>query len=97
MPRKNYSKVSTKKSEEKQLTIDEMDLVEKVEDIKGCVDGCENLRVREEPSKEANVLSIIKKAEIVTVDIDNSKRDFYKVKTQNGVEGYCMKKFIKIK
>lgn len=63
----------------------------------GIVDGCDRLFVRKGPSKEFESLCIIDKASSLAIDLKNSTDDFYKVKTSNGVEGYCMKKFIIIK
>lgn len=63
----------------------------------GFVDNCENLRVRKESNPYSEILCIISNLSEVVIDVDNSTDDFYKVKTSEGVEGYCMKKFITIK
>lgn len=63
----------------------------------GFVDGCNSLRVRKESSVDSEELCIIAKSTEVVIDLENSTEDFYKVTTSEGVEGYCMKKFITIK
>jgi hypothetical protein len=66
------------------------------DDIIGVVDGCSKLNVRKEANAEAAVLATLSKGAKVKVDIDESTDDFYKVCTEAGVEGYCMKKYINI-
>ena len=65
---------------------------------KGVVSGCDRLNVRADSSKESNVLSILECKVEVKVDLSNNNEtsEFYKVITPDGVEGYCMKKFITI-
>lgn len=70
---------------------------ETVQPTVGFVDGCKCLRVREESNVDSKELCIINKLSEVVIDLDNSTDYFYKVKTSEGVEGYCMKKFITIK
>lgn len=63
----------------------------------GYIDGCDKLNVRMESNKDSGVVVILDKSTEVTIDLDNSTDDFYKIMTSEGVEGYCMKKFITIK
>ena len=62
----------------------------------GIVD-CEKLYVRKEATTNSEPITIINKSEEVSIDLNESTEDFYKVHTTFGVEGYCMKKFINIK
>lgn len=66
------------------------------EPIEGFVSGCEKLNVREEPNKNADVVCVIEKNANVIIDVDDSTDSFYKVCTEAGAEGYCMKDFITI-
>lgn len=69
-----------------------------VETVVGVVSGCEKLNLRAEANKDSKILTILDKNTELIVDIDASTtEDFYKVITNAGVEGYCMKKFITIK
>lgn len=62
----------------------------------GKVVGCVKLNVREEPSTKASVVFEITVGSTVFIDETCSTDEFYKICTEHGVEGYCMKKFIEI-
>ena len=66
--------------------------------VDGIVSNCELLNIRKESSKDAEVLCTVGVNTIVKVDltVDKEAEEFYKIVTPNGVEGYCMKKFITI-
>lgn len=63
----------------------------------GVVTDCTKLRVRREPSVDAEVLAIIDALSEVKVDVDAATDDFYKVCTAAGIEGFCMRKYIALK
>lgn len=67
------------------------------EPIVGVVSGCAKLRVRNNPSIMGEVICEIKEGTIVIIDEDKSTVEFYKVVTEAGAEGYCMKKYIDLK
>lgn len=69
---------------------------ETTDGIVGVVTECARLRVRKEPSLEADILTVIPLGTEVRVDIFESTNDFYKICTGNGVEGYCMQKYINV-
>lgn len=83
--------------EQAQEIVEESQKVEESVPIVGFVDNCECLRVRKESNVDSEELCIINKLSKVVIDLDNSTDYFYKVTTSEGVEGYCMKKFITIK
>lgn len=62
----------------------------------GKVIDCVKLNVREEPSTKAFVVFEIPVGSTVFIDETCSTDEFYKICTEHGVEGYCMKKFIEI-
>ena len=66
------------------------------ESIVGIVSECSRLRVRSYPELDANVICEIDAGAQVVIDNAESTEDFYKVCTETGIDGYCMKKFIKI-
>lgn len=70
---------------------------EKSESTVGVVSNCAKLRVRKAPNVKAEVLCEIANLSAVVIEPTKSTEDFYKVCTENGVEGYCMKKFITVK
>lgn len=63
------------------------------------ITGCTRLNVRKEPSKDSEVVCVITSGNTITVCMEYSTEDFYKVHTTVGetlVEGYCMKQFISV-
>lgn len=63
---------------------------------KGMVVDCARLNVRKKPKADAEVVVIIDRWANVLIDEENSTKSFYKVCTEAGVEGYCMKQYIRI-
>lgn len=84
-------------AEQAKEIVEELQEVEEAVPTVGFVDNCECLRVRKESNVDSEELCIINKLSEVVIDLDNSTDYFYKVTTSEGVEGYCMKKFITIK
>lgn len=62
----------------------------------GVVSGCEKLNVRNRPSTNATIITTVKKGDELVLDACPSD-EFYKVTLANGINGYCMKKFITVK
>lgn len=62
----------------------------------GMVVDCARLNVRKKPKVDAEVVVIINRWANVLIDDENSTKSFYKVCTEAGVEGYCMKQYIRI-
>jgi uncharacterized protein YgiM (DUF1202 family) len=69
--------------------------VEKHEDVFGTV-NCSLLNVRTEPKADAEILMTIEHGTKITISESESTEDFYKVYNSSGIEGFCMKEFIKI-
>ena len=65
-------------------------------EVLGVVTGCNLLNVRSQPEADSDVITVIPIDSIVTISDVNASQDFYKVLIGD-LEGYCMKKFIKIK
>lgn len=61
----------------------------------GRVVDCVKLNVRKMPNRNSDVLAEVKAGSEVMIDEENSTYEFYKVCTESGIEGYCMKNFIK--
>lgn len=70
--------------------------VEETKTITGVVVDCPRLRVRAAANKNAEVLCEINVDSKVLISEKESTNEFYKVCTEAGVEGYCMKQFIGI-
>ena len=65
-------------------------------EVLGVVTGCNLLNVRSKPEPNSEVLTVIPIDSVITISDVNASQDFYKVLVGD-LEGYCMKKFIKIK
>lgn len=64
--------------------------------ISGVINGCDRLNIRSEASKTSDVIGTITKEDTLVIDENKSTEDFYKVTTSNGLDGYCVKQFVKI-
>ena len=60
----------------------------------GIVANCAKLNVRANANTTADVVCILDAASEVTIDVENSTEDWFKVRTATGINGYCMRKFI---
>lgn len=108
----NYSKHHNNQSREiinENLTEESKDLVneevtnESVNNntpniVTGTVFGAYKLYVRKDSNKEAESICTIDENSVVQIDLNatDSDNEFYKITTSDGIEGYCMKKFISI-
>ena len=68
----------------------------KQEALMGVVVNCMNLNIRKDPTQASRSLGIIGSDTVVKVCDDESVSGFYKVKTGDGISGYCMSEFIKL-
>lgn len=80
---------------ETETPVVETPVVEK-KTVMGVVVDCIKLRVRKAPTTSAIVLCEIDCGAEVAIDEKKSNKEFFKVCTEAGVDGYCMKKFIKV-
>lgn len=104
----NYNNMSKKNDKKDDLDLNEnTDITTYVDDIDnnvndsvdnfneiGTVIGCEKLRVRPAPDTDQEEISLIDNGSTVKISLEDSTEEFYKVRTDDGIEGYCMKSFI---
>lgn len=64
--------------------------------IKGKVIDCTRLNVRRKPNKDSEVNCIIDVDSVVEINENKSNDEWYRVTTDNGVYGYCMKRYISL-
>ena len=65
----------------------------------GIVHNCAKLNLRRSPLKDddgKNIVSVLVAGTAVIIDDEKSADEFYKVTTEDGLEGYCMKQFIRL-
>lgn len=65
------------------------------EPVMAVVTDCQKLNVREEPKADAKVIEKIDVNSEVMIDMTESTNEFYKIYTSSGVDGFCMRKYIK--
>ena len=70
--------------------------VEKEAPKVGVVDNCVRLNIRVAPRITADVRLIINKGDEVTLCEKQPKGEWFRVRTQDNTEGFCMKKYITI-
>ena len=70
--------------------------VEKEAPKVGVVDNCVRLNIRVAPRITADVRLIIEKGDEVTLCEKQPKGEWFRVRTQDNTEGFCMKKYITI-
>ena len=65
-------------------------------EVIGKISGFEKLYVRRESNKDSEPVGIVTDKDDLSIDLSHSTDTFYKVITSNGLEGYCVKEFVKI-
>lgn len=71
--------------------------VEPVVEVKGVVVNCGKLNVRKQPDSNADVVTAIPVGIEVSIDMDASTKDYYKVNVGADIVGFCVKDYITIK
>lgn len=98
MSRKDYTRFSNKepRKESQQTFSDDAELEVATEETPkiGIVTDCTRLNVRKLPNVKAEVLCTVNTSDNLEINEKKSTNVFYKVTTSNGVEGYCMKKYV---
>lgn len=62
----------------------------------GKVHSCTKLNVRMLPSKSSSIVCELLVGSEIMIDEKTSTALFYKICTEHGIEGYCMKEFVEI-
>lgn len=65
-------------------------------EIIGKITGFTKIYVRKEPNKDSEPVGIVSEKDDLSIDMEHSTEEFYKVFSSNGLEGYCVKELIKI-
>lgn len=86
---------SIKEEEKQENNIENEVKVEQTSNIKSGIVIPNMLYLRSGPSKDDPMISVLEKGQEVEIILKESINDFYKVHTKD-LDGYCMKKFIKV-
>jgi Bacterial SH3 domain. len=65
--------------------------------LTGVVTDCTRLNVRAEADPDARVIDVIPVLTEVVIDDSAFTNGFYRIRTAEGVEGFCVKKYIAIR
>ena len=65
--------------------------------VLGVVTDCLKLNIREKPSKDSRVVTVVTCLDELEIEKGDSKDDWYAVCTGAGIEGFCMKKFVAVR
>ena len=77
-----------------ELVHETVDTVTLPNTVEGVVANCAKLNVRAEPDIDAEVVCVLDAMSEIKIDVAKSTRDWFKVYTAIGGEGYCMRKFV---
>ena len=69
----------------------------KTEDMPTGFVNCLRLHVFERPCVDSELVCKLRYLTELKIDTDHSAKDFYKVYTAIGAEGFCLKEFVTIK
>ena len=72
------------------------EIVEETESLIGVVSGCAKLNIRKEPNITSEPVCIVPEKSVLLIDQDLSTEEWYKVYTEAGMEGFCMKKYVTV-
>lgn len=96
-------KMPTKKSQVEPEVVEakvEVETPVEPKTVTGVVTNCSKLNIRTKPTKvtkKPNVVCEVPSGTQLIVDLDKSTGDWYKVRTADGVEGFCMKMYVTLK
>ena len=62
--------------------------------VTGEVANCYKLNIRVAPVANARIEAIVDAGAKLTINVTESTDDWFKITTESGVNGYCMKKFV---
>ena len=62
--------------------------------VVGYVSGCLKLNIREEGYLGANVVCVVPEKTALLIEVAESNDEWYKVYTETGMEGFCMKQYV---
>ena len=62
----------------------------------GKISNCKKLNIRKLPSRDAEIVSELVSGSEVMIDEKESTALFYKICTEHGIDGYCMKDYITV-
>ena len=65
--------------------------------VEGIVSNCKKLNIRKVPKPGSDIVCVVDAGTLLLIDQKESNKDFYKVTTEAGAEGFAMCQFVTIK
>lgn len=62
----------------------------------GIVVNCEKLNIRLKPNRESRILLVVEEGTALTINPIRSTHNWYSVKLEDGVYGYCMTDYVAV-
>ena len=91
---KNYSKPNNQ-VEEPQIAEEEVSKPKK--QMIGVVIDCSSLNIRAKSNINSEIIATVKAGTELLINEDESVNEWYKVCTEAGIEGFCMKKYVSVR
>lgn len=60
----------------------------------GIVTKCSRLNIRAQPSTDAEILCVVNAGSELTINKSQSNSEWYSVRAESGIEGFCMNAFV---
>lgn len=97
MEKENITEKTTEEQTPHKKTTAKKPKIEKSAELKGVVVNCQKLNVRNAARNTAKVIGTISCNTAVVIDMEKSSDTFYKIRTEKGLEGFCMRSYIQLR
>lgn len=94
---KNYKNYSEPKKQVEEPQIAEEEVSEPKKQMIGTVMDCSSLNIRSKSNINSEIIATVKAGTELLIDKDESVNEWYKVCTEAGIEGFCMKRYVSIR
>ena len=93
---KNYKNYSKPNNQIEEPQIAEEEVSEPKKQMIGTVMDCSSLNIRSKSSTNSEIIATVKAGTKLLINEDESVSDWYKVCTEAGIEGFCMRKYVSV-
>ena len=93
---KNYKNYSKPNNQVEEPQIAEEEVIKPKKQMIGVVIDCSSLNIRAKSNINSEIIATVKAGTELLINEDESVNEWYKVCTEAGIEGFCMKKYISI-
>lgn len=94
---KDYKNYSKPKNQVEEPQIVEEEVSEPKKQMIGVIMDCSSLNIRAKSSINSEIIATVKAGTELLINEDESIGEWYKVCTEAGIEGFCMKRYVSIR